>query len=154
MPLYDNAEKLIRGALSAPARGKKAHYVVIGYLTDAQLIAINAYRQQRKFEPIEQEVVFRGQHLYDSRIRDDGYTVEDVLKQIARALSSEACYVRSTKMTVLQYPTRRDDGYGNRVKDEAVLDCTNRYPKAELFSVIPRGDFNKPPKMGGGATVS
>jgi len=47
-------------------------------------------------------------------------------------------------MTVLQNPKKREDGYGNRVSDQAILECTTRFPYAELYSAIPKGDKIKP----------
>jgi hypothetical protein len=48
------------------------------------------------------------------------------------------------RMTVLQNPRGRADRYGNVVKDLAVLECTAHHPRPELFSVMPKGDKNKP----------
>lgn len=48
------------------------------------------------------------------------------------------------KMTALKNSTKRADRYGNSVRDEVVLECSRKYPKAELYSVVPRGDKIKP----------
>jgi hypothetical protein len=53
----------------------------------------------------------------------------------------------NTKMTALDSVARREDGYGNMVRDRAVLELTQRKPRAELYSVIPKGDTNKPPAL-------
>ncbi|MFA9487035.1 hypothetical protein LU276_08525 [Moraxella haemolytica] len=47
---------------------------------------------------------------------------------------------------VLKSTILRDDGYGNMVWDWAIFEMTAKQPKIELFSVIPKGDDNKPPK--------
>ena len=90
------------------------------------------------------EIVVIGKHIHDSRIVRDDYTVEDVLTQIASALAADSVVVASRRMTALDAPKRRADGYGNWVRDRAILELTQRRPRAELFSVIPKGDANKP----------
>lgn len=73
------------------------------------------------------------------------YTTEDVIVQIVSALSADAVVMANVKTTALESATRREDGYGNMVRDRAVLELTQRKPRAELYSVIPKGDTNKPP---------
>jgi hypothetical protein len=51
--------------------------------------------------------------------------------------------------TILENPYPRADRYGNTVKDRAILECSARHPKPELFSVIPKGDRIKPQKQKG-----
>ncbi|WP_199189387.1 hypothetical protein [Trinickia dabaoshanensis] len=65
--------------------------------------------------------------------------------QIASALAADAVVMPNAKMTALESVTRREDRYGNVVRDRAVLELTQRKPRAELYSVIPKGDANKPP---------
>ena len=48
------------------------------------------------------------------------------------------------RMTMLRAPTLREDGYGNRVRDEGICELTRRKPRIELFSVIPKGEFVSP----------
>lgn len=140
MPLYSHAEKLIRGNLAVTKRGKKPQLVEIGILTEIQLNAINLHRLARGWEPIHPQIVFHGKHVYESRVLRDGYTENDLLHQIFSAIAEESVFKISQKMTVLQNPALRADGYGARVHDQAVLDCTARHPRAELYSVIPKGD--------------
>lgn len=89
------------------------------------------------------EILYMGRHHYNSRAIKDGYTIDDLLKQIESALS-ESSVVENNK--VLKNINLRDDGYGNMVEDRAVFEMTAKRPKMELFSVIPKGDNNKPPK--------
>jgi hypothetical protein len=148
MPLYPNAEKLIRGNISVIKRGKKPCAVVVGFLTDTQMEAINTYRRTRNWEPIERDVVFVGTHIYESRVLRDGYTEDDLIAQIESAFSATCRYIPTQKMTVLQNPTQRESGYGCLVKDELTLECSSRFPRSELYSVVPRGDRNhKPHKL-------
>lgn len=146
MPLYPNAEQLIRGNLAVIKRGTKPRPVVVGYLTDIQLGEINAHRKLRNLSPIEKDVVFVGTHVYNSRIVEDGYSDDDLLAQIRSAFSETCRYIHTQKMTVLQNPAQRDGGYGCRVRDELTLECSVRLPRSELFSVVPRGDRNHKPK--------
>lgn len=59
-------------------------------------------------------------------------------------MAADAVVAPSAKMTALERATHRADGYGNMVRDRAVLELTQRKPRAELYSVIPKGDTNKP----------
>lgn len=140
MPLNADAVRLIRANLDEAAQGRKPRIVSIGTLTESQLLQINEHRRNRGLNEITGEVVFCGRHVYDSRVSKDGYTVEDVINQIVSAMSADSRLKISPKMTVIENPMARDDGYGSKVNDQAVLECTCRYPKPELYSVIPRGD--------------
>ena len=144
MPLNENAEKRIRKNLQYIRNGRKAHSVVIGSLTEIQLAKMNEERAQRGFPPMDSKVVFVGQHIYDSRITEDGYSVDDVITQITSAMDESCVFHANPKMNSLVSETGREDGYGNSVLDEAVFECSVRYPKPELLSVIPKGDKNKP----------
>lgn len=145
MPLYDNAEKLIRGNIAVIKRGKKPKPVLVGYLTDIQLAEINVYRRSRNWEPIEKDIVFVGCHVYDSRVAKDGYSEDDLIAQIKSAFSETCRYISTQKMTVLQNPQYRQSGYGCRVRDELTLECSGKFPRSEVFSVVPRGDRNHKP---------
>ncbi|HWR54679.1 MAG TPA: hypothetical protein VN428_26460 [Bryobacteraceae bacterium] len=146
MPLFDDARTLIRANLEALQRGNRVSLVVVGKLTDAQLEAINRERDAGGYPRIDAEVVFLGQHIFKSRALRDGYALEDIIDQIASAMDA-ASVARPTRwMTVVENPTPRADRYGNCVRDRIVLECSARYPRPELFSVIPKGDTNKPNK--------
>lgn len=112
--------------------------------TEKQVNDINAQQRVRKQHDIEQEIVFVGRHIYQSRSRD-GYTIHDMWLQIESALSAASIVIAGPKMTTMQNQTHRGDGYGNAIRDMAVFELTARKPRAELFSVIPKGDDgNKP----------
>ena len=59
-------------------------------------------------------------------------------------MSATSMVIATHRMTALKNKTARNDRYGNQVCDEAVFELTLRRPKAELFSVIPKGDKSKP----------
>jgi hypothetical protein len=149
MPLYPNALELIRTSLEKIAAGEKPPAIAIGTLTDAQRDAINQARATRKnhrgepapFPPIQSEIVMIGRHLYNSRILQDGYTIDEVLLQISNALSDRAQYIHTLKATLIQDRAGRRNTYGEFIKDEAVLECTAKYPRPELLSVIPKGEL-------------
>lgn len=61
--------------------------------------------------------------------------------QIMNALSDRARYVRTLRATLIQDRTGRKNRYGEFVRDEAVLECSAKYPKPELLSVIPKGEI-------------
>ncbi len=146
MPLLANAKDLILKNLLKVHHGRRAKPVVIGSLTDVQLAALNTERQQRGFKPMIAELVFVGNHIYDSRVREDGYSFDDVIAQVYSAMHETAILSHSPKMSGLVSSAKRDDGYGNNVTDNGVLECSMRFPRPELYSVIPKGDYNKPPK--------
>ncbi|SAL28004.1 hypothetical protein AWB71_01642 [Caballeronia peredens] len=145
MPLYQNGLPLVRANLEELHRGGRVMTVAIGRLTNVQHETINLHRRTYELPPLaDPEVVFVGRHLHDSRIVRDKYTIDDVLVQIASALDAHSVVVSSRKMTALDSLGCRADGYGNLVRDRAILELTQRKPRAELFSVIPKGDLYKP----------
>jgi hypothetical protein len=144
MPLYNNGATLIRTNLEQIQAGRRARLVAVGSLTPDQLAAINRKRTIRNLPPVEAEVVFIDKHVYETRIAKDGYAITDVIDQIASAMHADAEVLDNPKMTALQAIASREDRYGNCVKDRVVLECTTRYPRPELFSVIPKGDKIKP----------
>jgi hypothetical protein len=72
--------------------------------------------------------------------------MDDVLDQIVSAMDETAIAIHNPARTIIHNRRGRPDRYGNIVKDLAVLECTGRYPRPELFSVMPKGDFIKPKK--------
>ena len=146
MPLYENARALIRANFEALQRGKRAQLITAGRLTNAQLESLNKKRAAHGYPPIDAEVVFLGQHIYNSRIAADGYTIEDVLDQLASGMDARAVVLDTSPMTALENPNARADRYGNLVRDRIVLECSLRHPKPEIFSVIPKGDRSRPAK--------
>lgn len=149
MPLFANALDLIRSNLEQIASGQKPAAIAIGTLTDEQRDAINYARATRTnhlgepapFPPIQAEILLIGRHLYNSRVLKDGYTIDEVLLQIGNALSTRSQYVPTLKATLIQDRVGRRNRYGELVRDEAVLECTAKYPRPELLSVIPKGEL-------------
>ncbi len=90
------------------------------------------------------EEVFIGRHVYESRIIRDGYSVDDVIDQIASAMSEAAAAITTATMTAIENPLSRRDLYGNTVRDRAIFECSARHPRPELFSVVPKGDHIRP----------
>jgi hypothetical protein len=148
MPLYVNGAALIASNLERIRAGERARLVAIGSLTPEQVAAINKYRTAHNFPPIQPEVVFIGKHIFQSRIEGDGYTIRDVIEQMASAMRASSEVLSTAKMTALVSTTGREDRYGNCVRDRVVFECTARYPRPELFSVIPKGDRIKPKAKG------
>jgi len=113
MPLYENAFGRMRANFERIARGDKPSGVVIGTLTTEQLDALNRMRAAHKapLPPVKSEVLFYGLHLYRSRVVRDGYTIEDVLDQIASAMDADSELAAHPGMTVLQNPQGRTDRY-------------------------------------------
>lgn len=147
MPLNPDARQILRANLEMLAQGEKPLVVTIGYLTVEQHATINEHRAKHRLPKLESsEVVFLGRHLYNSRAVTDGYSIDDILDQIESAMSATSMVIATHKMTALKNKTARNDCYGNQVCDEAVFELTQRRPKAELFSVVPKGDKNKPPR--------
>jgi hypothetical protein len=151
MPLYPQAIALIRANLEAIRNGQRAKPVAIGRLTDAQLKAINQHRMAHNatLPPIIAEVILIGSHIYQSRITRDGYTIDDVIDQIASAMDSASGLIGNLPMQTIENPAPRKDRYGNQIHDRAVFECMSRHPRPELFSVVPKGDKFRPPKQKG-----
>jgi hypothetical protein len=142
MPLFENAAALIKANLQQfnPHQKVKVKPVVIGVLTDAQLAVIHTNQREQDLPLSTKEVVFIGWHAYKSRILKDGYTVDDVVDQISSAMSAESIVIATEYLTAIENPNPREDRYGKRVNDRAILECTSKHPRPELFSVIPKGD--------------
>jgi len=146
MPLLPDAADIIRANLLLLANGERPKVVTIGEFTDEQFAQINKEREEHKLPVLgSKEIVFMGKHLYQSRIVKDNYTVDDVIDQIFSAMGENSKVIATTKMTALKIKEPRADRYGNHVRDEAIFEMTQRRPKAELLSVIPKGDKNLPP---------
>lgn len=138
--LLQNALGLVRANLQLLKEGDRPRVVSIGYFTEAQHQAINVLRQSEGQPLLENpEILFMGRHLYNSRSAD-GYTVDDMVAMVESALSVGSIAVPHRKMTGIINYTHRTDVYGNRVQDLAVFELYAKRPKAELFSVIPKGD--------------
>jgi hypothetical protein len=144
MPLSANARNLIRANLEEIQNGGKVRPIVIGSLTVAQLTAINTSREADGQPPMVAEVVFFGAHVYRSRVLGDGYTIEDIIDQITSAMDNGSVVISTSHLTAMENPNRRADRYGNQVRDRAVFECAARHPRPELYSVMPKGDVNKP----------
>ena len=141
MPLYPDALVRIRTNLSMLETGQRPPVIAIGYFTPSQFREINAAREHHRLPPIaENEIVFMGRHLFESRRLGNGYTIDDILTQIQSAMSSSSRANVHSRMTAIENPAGRQDGYGNTVHDQAIFECTARKPRAELYSVIPEGD--------------
>ncbi len=145
MPTYPGAASAVRANLMLIAAGQKAPPQIVGYFTEDQFKAINAERTGRNLPPIEsKDIVYVGRHHYKRRCMEDGYSIDDLIDQVVSALNAGAEVKASPKMTTMRIPIPRADNYKNMVMDEAVFECTTHKPHAELYSVIPKGDTNKP----------
>lgn len=146
MPLAIDAKDRIRSNLIAISLGERPPIITIGVFTPDQFAQINSARLLLSLHPLElNEILFIGRHLYASRWQD-GYSIEDMVTQIESAIGTDATVTLERTMSCTQNPAGRDDGYGNVVFDRAVFEMTAKKPRAELFSVIPKGDQNKPRK--------
>lgn len=146
MPLLPDARLILHASLDQLSKQQRPLVVTIGYLTDAQHLAISKYRLQHKLpELVSPEVLFLGRHLFESRVIKDRYSHEDVIDQIEAAMADTSIVIATHKMTAVRSAAPRMDRYGNMVVDEAVFELTQRRPRAELYSVIPKGDRIKPP---------
>lgn len=139
MPLLPNARDKLRVNLQKISGGKTVKAVVIGHLTPEQLAGVNAFLSERGFSPVSDEVVFRGEHVYDSRVTKDGYSIDDVIDQITNGMTPESVPIDSHTMSAIQNQTLRTDSYGSQVLDTIIFRCAGR-SKPELYSVIPKGD--------------
>jgi hypothetical protein len=146
MPLSVNALDLLRVNLDQIRAGQRVKLVTIGILTPEQHSSINAIRLTEGLPEIAAEVVFIGHHIYKSRIAGDGYSIDDVVEQIASAMGIASVVLKTGKMTAMENPNPRADRYGNWIKDRAVFECSARHPRPELFSIVPKGDLRKPIK--------
>jgi hypothetical protein len=148
MVLLDGALDQICEQLERCKRGEKVSVITIGHLLPQQVEMLNAFRSGLKLSHVGSELVLLGRHIHKSRIESDGYSILDVRAQLQSALSlTSVIRITGRGSTLLQSAIFRDDGYGNSVRDEAILELSSRTPLIEVFSVIPKGDKNRPPKQ-------
>jgi hypothetical protein len=140
VPLYASGLRKIRRNLLRVQAGQKPRVEKIGFFTSEQIAQINAARISMGFPTLHPEILFQGHHLYDSRCIKDLYTIDQVMEQIASALSDTSVVDPSPPSVVIRNPNRRLDHRGKLVNDEAVFECSGRHPYADLYSVIPQGD--------------
>jgi hypothetical protein len=146
MPLYLDHEERIRFNLDEIHSGHRPQIIPIGFFTEKQFTDINLAREEYDLHQLEtNEILFMGRHVYKSRT-DDGYTLENIVEQIVSALHETSIAVVTQRMSCTRSTIARADGYGNFVYDQAVFEMSNRKPRAELYSVIPKGDAIKPTK--------
>jgi hypothetical protein len=133
MPLYANAVDLIRANFDQISQGKKAKAVAIGTLTERQLGAVNQSRQSRlnPLPVIIAEVLFLGQHIYNSRIVRDGYTIDDVIDQIVSAMDSRSMFIPTSRAATIQNHQKRIDRY---VTPCRIWLCSNARPSIRVQS--------------------
>lgn len=147
MPLHENAAVLIRANLEQLTAGQRPKRVEVGELEDARFAEINQFRFENGLAALaEKKLVFIGKHIYDGRLVKDRYSIEDVLEQITSAISPGSVLQLTETGTALQNPNKRADKYGNMVSDRIIFECSTCRPWIQLWSVIPIGDKNKPPK--------
>lgn len=141
MPLYDHALQLIRANLEYCQRNPKSKPdpVAIGRLTEVQINRINELRAEDDLPPMDAEVIFIGSHLYKQRAKQN-YSVDEMLEQIASAMSYDSVVVECYYMRAIQNPNARTDLKGNAINDRAIFECTRKFPNLELFSIVPKGD--------------
>lgn len=144
MPLHDGIAERIREQLHRIARNDVVPVLDIGYLTYQQLQHVCDCRRKLGLAEVgSPTILYIGRHHYQSRSKQ-GYTIDDMILQIQASTSSDCEILIGRKMTVMRAAVPRPDGYGNQVRDEAVLELTRRKPRIELFSVVPKGDTVSP----------
>lgn len=146
MPLDLSKVAAICEQLALIAKGEKPPLLEIGKLTNWQFAYIREERARLQLPTLESPlVVYSGRHHFASRSRD-GYTIEDMVLQLKSGLGAESIPIVIARSTVLKNKQGRNDGYGNVVFDEVVLELMTRKPRAEAYSAIPKGDNIKPKK--------
>jgi len=140
MPLLPNARDKLRVNLQKISVGKKVKPVLIGHLTEPQLAGVNSFLVEKGFSPVSNDVVFRGEHVYDSRINKDGYSIDDVIEQITNGMDANSVPIKEHIMSAIRNETERTDRFGRAVRDTIVFRCAGR-SQPELYSVIPKGDI-------------
>ena len=149
MPVDPGRIDAICAHLERVKKGERVRPLDIGELTAGQFAAINQGRTEQGLPTlISAEIVYVGKHHFERRCRDDGYTILDMVAQLQSALAATSTVNVGPRRTLLHSVTPRHDGYGNVVLDECVLELLQYKPKAEAYSLIPKGDSNRPPKRG------
>lgn len=145
MLLKENIEVSLLKNIKLLIKGERAPVINIGSLTEEQYQEVNEQRSKEGYPSLDSpEILYMGRHHVKSRHFTDGYSAEDILEQIISVMKSDSI-ISLNKQTLLERKSNdRLDNYGNYVRDVGVLELTTRKPRAELFSVIPKGDDIKP----------
>ena len=124
MPLFDNARRKMRINLEEIQEGWHPKKILIGTLTQEQLAAINALKLRHELPLITEEITFVGRHIYENRVLQNSYTIEDVLDQIYSGMQPSSTIVEEGWMVGLRNPTKRADRYGKQVNDTVIFKCS------------------------------
>ena len=144
MPLYDDACERIKQQLEQIAEGQRVPLIEIGSLTFQQHQHVREIRASLELPDVESPaIVYIGHHHFASRSAQ-GYTIDDMVRQICACTDADAQVLLFRRMTMLRASNLRADGYDNWVRDEGIFELTRRKPRIELFSVIPKGDHISP----------
>lgn len=144
LPLYHDAEERIKFNLRRIESGDHPSMLAIGFLTETQLHELNLGRSNLDLHLLDQnEIVFIGRHIFNRRSKE-GYSIDDIVEQIISALSHSSVVSISRAWSRIDNPIPRADRYGNLVKDRGIFEMTAKKPRAELFSVMPKGDNIRP----------
>jgi hypothetical protein len=144
VPLFADGLKKIRRSLERVANGQIPWVEKIGILTEDQLNALNKLREADGYQLLSAVVVCNGKHLYDSRCVKDGYSIDEVLALVEAAFDLVRHASRDRWGTILVSDEQPPNDQGHRITYEMVFECTSKYPKPSLFSVIPRNDGRGP----------
>ncbi|WP_103035311.1 hypothetical protein [Castellaniella caeni] len=141
-PVRPGAVNELRGLLEALQRGERAKPVDVGVLTPQQFQQLNAMRQANgQPELATPNLIYKGRHHLESRSKD-GYSIDELLKQIESGLSADSIVTQTRRNPVLVNPNVRMNESGSLVNDTAVING-QMDGRGELFSVIPKGDRPK-----------
>ena len=145
MPFYHKKKGELLSHLQKIINGERVPVIEIGHLTEEQHQEINKARDELEYPPLlSPEILYLGKHHVSSRHGKDGYTAEDILDQIVHILDVDVEIPVTRRQTKMVSKTLRKDAYGNDIIDNGILELMSRKPKAELYSVIPKGDSIKP----------
>lgn len=145
MPFYHHKKEELHSQIKSLINGDRVPVIEIGYLTQEQHDAINQGRSALDYPPLESpKILYLGKHHVGSRHGKDGYNADDILEQIMHILDTEVDIPITPRQTKMVSKTSRLDAYGNTIIDTGILELMSRRPKAELYSVIPKGDNIKP----------
>lgn len=139
--------KNIRKGLLDISVGDKNKYVRLkDAMTPQQFDSLVTQRKAMEASyPFKNNFIIDLDHIYDARVLRDGYSIDDVMKQIKSATSrkSDVFVDPVRKQNNLINPYGRADGFGNVVNDRIGIDLRG---VPQYRTVIPKGDIIMPPK--------
>ena len=131
LPLYENAVALIRANLETiQSDGRPLRCHLQAYASAACLFNQHRWEHNAELPAIEAEVLFIGQHVYNSRIKGDNYT-STTLCRIVSSMSEASAIIGNLPTGFFKIPFRESTGWGRSIV--SLFSSADKHPGRSFF---------------------